>query len=136
MPSRFTVHAPHSATPQPNLVPFMPRRSRKTHKSGMSGSASTTWELPLMLSVTMLRPASGSCSLAPGSGPRQDSHLHELGEELHEHRLGVDAIVKTGAADLDRARDIVEILPEGEIAVAPGDELMVRDRPQTLPLHD
>jgi hypothetical protein len=30
-----------SATPQPNLVPFMPSRSRKTQRRGMSGDAST-----------------------------------------------------------------------------------------------
>src|SRR5256885_7234681 len=41
MPSRFTVQAPHSAAPQPNLVPVMPSRSRKTHSRGMSGGAST-----------------------------------------------------------------------------------------------
>jgi hypothetical protein len=53
MPSRCTVQAPQSATPQPNLVPFMPSRSRNTHSSGMSGSASTLCDLPLILSVTM-----------------------------------------------------------------------------------
>src|SRR6516164_359105 len=54
MPSRCTVHAPQRATPQPNLVPFMPRRSRKTHSNGMSGDASTVWDLPLMFNVTMI----------------------------------------------------------------------------------
>src|SRR6266849_636825 len=54
LPSRFTVQAPHSATPQPNFVPFMPRRSRKTHRSGMSGGASTSCDLPLIFSVSTL----------------------------------------------------------------------------------
>src|SRR5262249_52549114 len=54
MPSRCTVHAPQRAAPQPNLVPFMPRRSRKTHSNGMSGDASTLWDLPLIFNVTMI----------------------------------------------------------------------------------
>src|SRR6516225_650235 len=54
MPSTCTVHAPQRATPQPNFVPFMPRRSRKTHSNGMSGDASTVWDLPLMFNVTMI----------------------------------------------------------------------------------
>src|SRR5262249_25645148 len=54
MPSRCTVHAPQRATPQPNLVPFMPRRSRKTHSNGMSGEASTVWDMPLICNVTMI----------------------------------------------------------------------------------
>jgi hypothetical protein len=40
MPSRCTVQAPHKASPQPNLVPVRPSRSRSAHSSGMSGSAS------------------------------------------------------------------------------------------------
>jgi hypothetical protein len=53
MPSKCTVQAPQSATPQPNLVPFMPIRSRKTHSNGISGGASTVCDLPLIRSVTM-----------------------------------------------------------------------------------
>src|SRR2546428_2754742 len=55
IPSRCTVQAPQSATPQPNFVPFMPSRSRRTHRSGMSDGASTLCDLPLILSVTMSR---------------------------------------------------------------------------------
>src|SRR5260370_16832653 len=54
MPSKCTVHAPHRATPQPNLVPFMPSTSRNTHSSGMSGGTSTLWDFPLILSVTIV----------------------------------------------------------------------------------
>src|SRR5215469_16409189 len=54
MPSRCTVHAPQRATPQPNLVPFIPRRSRKTHSNGMSGDALTVWDSPLIFNVTMI----------------------------------------------------------------------------------
>jgi hypothetical protein len=39
--SRCTVQAPHSAMPQPNLVPVMPSTSRSTQSSGVSPSAST-----------------------------------------------------------------------------------------------
>ena len=53
MPSRCTVQAPHNATPQPNLVPFIPSRSRKAQSRGMSGSASTLCDLPLIFRVTM-----------------------------------------------------------------------------------
>jgi hypothetical protein len=41
LPSTITVHAPHSAMPQPNLVPVMPKRSRSTHRRGSYGSAAT-----------------------------------------------------------------------------------------------
>jgi hypothetical protein len=40
-PSRCTVQAPHSAAPQPNLVPVMFRLSRSAHRMGVDGSAST-----------------------------------------------------------------------------------------------
>ena len=36
-PSRCTVQAPHSAMPQPNLVPVSPSVSRSTHSSGCLG---------------------------------------------------------------------------------------------------
>src|ERR1700674_6074149 len=41
-PSMITVHAPHWPRPQPNLGPCSPRSSRKTYKSGVLGSMSTT----------------------------------------------------------------------------------------------
>src|SRR6516165_736259 len=47
MPSMCTVQAPHWAMPQPYLVPVNPMRSRSTHKSGVSGSASTVCACPL-----------------------------------------------------------------------------------------
>src|SRR3954468_3352151 len=52
-PFRCTVHAPHSAMPQPYLVPVMSRRSRSTQRSGVSGSASTLTVLPLMFREIM-----------------------------------------------------------------------------------
>src|SRR5690349_2559890 len=47
-PSRCTVQAPHSAMPQPNLVPVRPTSSRITHNSGVSASALTVIVLPLI----------------------------------------------------------------------------------------
>ncbi len=48
-PSTCTVQAPHSAMPQPNLVPVMPSTSRSTHSSGVSPSTSTLCVVPLTL---------------------------------------------------------------------------------------
>mgnify|MGYP006189260605 CR=1 FL=1 len=50
-PFRCTVQAPHSAMPQPNLVPFMCSSPRSTHSRGVSGSAVTAMALPLMRKV-------------------------------------------------------------------------------------
>src|ERR1700688_4055125 len=49
-PSMCTVQAPHWAMPQPYLVPVMPSVSRSTQSRGVSGSTSTLWDWPLMLS--------------------------------------------------------------------------------------
>jgi hypothetical protein len=40
------VQTPHSAIPQPNLMPVSPITSRKTHSSGISGGTSTGTCLP------------------------------------------------------------------------------------------
>src|SRR5580700_1993070 len=48
-PSTCTVHAPHSAMPQPNFVPVMPSTSRNTQRSGVSPSISTLCVLRLTL---------------------------------------------------------------------------------------
>ena len=50
-PSRWTVHAPHCAMPQPNLVPMSPITSRSTQSNGMSAGASTECFSPLMLNT-------------------------------------------------------------------------------------
>jgi hypothetical protein len=50
-PSICTVHAPHSAMPQPNFVPVMPRTSRNTQSSGVSPSTSAVRSTPLTLIV-------------------------------------------------------------------------------------
>src|SRR5882672_2095043 len=52
-PSRCTVHAPHWAMPQPNLVPVRRSESRSTHSRGVSGAASTLRVLPLTMKETI-----------------------------------------------------------------------------------
>src|SRR5271170_8303604 len=53
-PSRCTVHAPHSAIPQPYLVPCRPATSRSAHSNGMVGSASSVADLPLSTKVVAM----------------------------------------------------------------------------------
>src|ERR1700746_4107577 len=53
VPSTWTVQAPQRPTPQPNLVPVRPSVSRRTHKSGVSGSTSTSKLLSLTLSANI-----------------------------------------------------------------------------------
>src|SRR6266568_5465137 len=93
MPSRCTVQAPQSATPQPNLVPFMPSRSRKTHSSGMSDDASTTCDFPLIFSVTMTIPPQ-SWRLPPHGEDDAEPRLagHHPGVRVHGtgERRGLD----------------------------------------------
>src|SRR5262249_37700406 len=48
-PSMWTVHAPHSAMPQPYFVPVRPSASRSTHRSGVSGSTSISCGCPLIV---------------------------------------------------------------------------------------
>src|SRR5688572_5900402 len=49
-PFTCTVHAPHSPAPQPKRVPVSRNSSRRYHRSGMSGSSSYVWGLPLTVS--------------------------------------------------------------------------------------
>ena len=50
-PLMWTVQAPHMAMPQPNLVPVMLSVSRRTHSSGISGTASTVCGLPFNVNL-------------------------------------------------------------------------------------
>src|SRR3989442_6931443 len=50
-PSKWTVHAPHCAMPQPNFVPVRPSVSRSTQSSGVSGLSVTGGDLPLTVNV-------------------------------------------------------------------------------------
>src|SRR5262245_19605676 len=51
LPSTWTVQLPHSAAPQPNLVPVRPSSSRKYHRSGIDGSPSYVRSWPLTFKV-------------------------------------------------------------------------------------
>src|SRR5467141_1925615 len=57
-PSRCTVHAPHSAIPQPNFVPIISSESRRTHSKGVAGSTSTCAGIPFTKKLVM-------CGLPP-----------------------------------------------------------------------
>ena len=54
LPSTWTVQAPHSPEPQPNLVPVNFRCSRTTQSTGVSGAASTLTALPLIVNETAI----------------------------------------------------------------------------------
>src|SRR5262244_3965473 len=56
LPSMCTVQAPHSAMPQPNLVPVRPTCSRMAHSRGVLGSTLTSMELPLIVKRTIAFP--------------------------------------------------------------------------------
>ena len=56
LPSTWTVHAPHIATPQPYLVPVSPTCSRIAHSSGVPGSTLTSLVLPLIVKRAMAFP--------------------------------------------------------------------------------
>src|SRR6267378_3003543 len=82
-PFTCTVHAPHSAMPQPYLVPVIPRWSRRTHRRGVYGSASTDMGLPLTFRVVIeellgknprTRPDRGRGGVAQPSGSRLSSY--------------------------------------------------------------
>src|SRR6266436_9325709 len=53
-PLIWTVQAPHSARPQPNLVPVRFSSSRKAQRSGVCGSMSRWCGWPLMFNVIMI----------------------------------------------------------------------------------
>src|SRR5690242_15536734 len=51
-PLMWTVQAPHRAMPQPNLVPVIPRVSRRTHNRGICGTTSTVCDFPFRVNLT------------------------------------------------------------------------------------
>ena len=67
LPSTCTVQAPQAATPQPNLVPVRPSRSRSAHSSGICGSASSSGrarDAPLTTISTPLLAGAADCARA------------------------------------------------------------------------
>src|SRR5207249_12158701 len=95
-PSSCTVHAPHSAMPQPNFVPVRPTTSRSAQRSGISGGTSTVWSLPLMLRVIMLGWSSG---LHVHTGCNAEGTDRSTSAILH---VGINSVV---GAHADRRRD-------------------------------
>ena len=59
-PSMYTVHAPHSAMPQPYLVPVRLRWSRRIHSSGVSPGTVAAMSTRLVLTKNVGMRASGS----------------------------------------------------------------------------
>src|SRR4029450_11910274 len=64
-PFTCTMQAPHSAIPQPYLVPVSPMVSRNTHSRGAPGSTSTFWPLPLTVNEIMAPPPNDRKLLLP-----------------------------------------------------------------------
>src|SRR3954468_6700061 len=50
-PSIWTVHAPHSPSPQPNLLPVRLSTSRSVHNKGISLGTSRLWSFPFTFSA-------------------------------------------------------------------------------------
>ena len=99
VPSRCTVQAPHSAMPQPNLVPVRPTTSRSTQSKGISGDTSTVWSLPLIFNVTMTNVL--GVSVLPN---RQDCLSIDLfnGHPVYPPRLGFSYALAREVTIFDR----------------------------------
>src|SRR5438270_3070332 len=65
LPFTCTVHAPHSAAPQPNLVPVSLSSSRITQSKGVLSSERAETCLPLRLNETIAGVLLRSANLAP-----------------------------------------------------------------------
>src|SRR5437588_2552432 len=80
-PSTITVHAPHCAIPQPNLVPVSPNVSRSTHNKGVRGSSDVFSDLPLIMSCIAMRDLQGCFAYQrqadPGPEPPHICKLYE-----------------------------------------------------------
>src|SRR5215831_12206873 len=75
-PLMCTVQAPHSAMPQPNLVPVRSRVSRNTQSRGICGSTFTVVNLPLRVNVVAMM----SSPAAKGNILQQVGRRMELDE--------------------------------------------------------
>jgi hypothetical protein len=76
-----TVQAPHCAMPQPYFVPVSFNESRRTHSKGVSGSTSTAYALPLIMSeiAMSLPPMFAREQLAPHDRPRVSARVGRMG---------------------------------------------------------
>src|SRR6266699_2741306 len=85
-PSISTVQAPHSARPQPNLVPVSFSSSRKAQSSGVCGSTSRWRGWPLTFNGIMIALRSGGAHSAAGR-----PHFHLLDEIFVRQRDWIPA---------------------------------------------
>src|SRR6059036_3190582 len=132
-PSRCTVHAPHSAIPQPNFVPVSPTTSRSTHRIGMSDGTSTVTSRPLIFNVVMnhaLRERAAPLDRGftrpieavdpPPNGPDvlHRSNLDAAGLDPGELRRDADRLVHVLGLDQVEARE--QLLGLGERSIDDG----------------
>ena len=80
-PSMCTVHAPHSAIPQPNFVPVISSVSRSTHKSGICGSTSTVVDFPFRIKVVLTSPLQPPISYNTSAMDGNQRKVGALGEK-------------------------------------------------------
>src|ERR1700691_3074262 len=93
-PSICTVHAPHSAMPQPYFVPVRFNESRITHSKGVDGGSSTVTGLPLTVNEIKERllPRKILCEGLDVLKPRCDATKYALTERtLQQTRASVRA---------------------------------------------
>src|SRR5205809_5738258 len=133
-PSTWTVHAPHCAIPQPNLVPVRPRMSRSTQSRGMSSGAAASYSLPLTLSFMDPSCHGSGPPVNPlfcrGSGGSVDGSVAKDGIELDEDVVGgcmlAVAVEALGAGKRRRRRP--RPVAEAEVGPSVGKPLDVLDR--------
>src|SRR5262249_39274834 len=127
--SRCTVQAPQRATPQPNLVPFMPRRSRKTHSNGMSGDASPVGESTLIFNGTMIDLHSWMTSMS--TRPISDKVYHRAALRGRANSCVNDSY--GSKADVPRHLGYVRLIPEsGHRATRRAMSALCQSRPSAL----
>src|SRR5689334_2098050 len=83
--SKCTVHAPHAAMPQPNLLPVSPRVSRSTHRSGISGSTSTLATRPFTIKEIAMAP-----SLVEGASLHFKGNEKTPSRSIHQYTRSIN----------------------------------------------
>src|ERR1700720_2043567 len=98
LPSTSTVHAPHCASPQPNLGPVSWRSLPSIQRGGVSGSTATVLPSPLTRSVKLAMP----CPSDLHRPVRRDEDLAAALPALRVRQRGLDLV--DGVHLLDRRR--------------------------------